>query len=390
MFCVGVFLDLRKAFDVCSHEILLKKLKKMGIQDTTYKWFESYLSNRTQCVDIAGHYSDLIGLDISVIQGSTLGPILFLCYINDFWKATSLFSVLFADDTTCLAKGHSLRELTAYVNDELRKIANWFRSNKMALNTGKTKFMIFRTRGKFIDENDCNIVYNSTEIGEETDPMLISPIERVHNNGLEKSFKLLGVHFDEYLSFDSHVSHLCNKISKTLFSMNRIKNFVNKDALKKLYYALVHSSITYCINIYGSANKTTLTPLFLKQKKAIRIVAKANYRDHTGPLFADLEILPIDELIVYHRLKFMHSYHFRKLPLSFAQLWLTNFERNPDRALRNANDYFIPQHRIELVKKLPLYTFPAAWNNETDEKFIPSQKAYLKNLKCRLIANVNR
>jgi hypothetical protein len=56
MFCVGVFLDLRKAFDVCSHEILLKKLKKMGIQDTTYKWFESYLSNRTQCVDIAGHY----------------------------------------------------------------------------------------------------------------------------------------------------------------------------------------------------------------------------------------------------------------------------------------------------------------------------------------------
>ncbi len=70
--------------------------------------------------------------------------------------------------------------------------------------------------------------------------------------------------------------------------MNRIKNFVNKDALKKLYYALVHSSITYCMNVYGSANKTTLTPLFLKQKKAIRIIAKANYRDHTGPLFADL------------------------------------------------------------------------------------------------------
>ncbi len=132
MFCVGVFLDLRKAFDVCSHEILLKKLKKMGIQGTTHKWFESYLSNRSQCVDIAGNFSDLIGLDISVIQGSTLGPILFLCYINDFWKATSLFSVLFADDTTCLAKGYNIRELIVYVNDELRKIANWFRSNKMA------------------------------------------------------------------------------------------------------------------------------------------------------------------------------------------------------------------------------------------------------------------
>jgi hypothetical protein len=86
----------------------------MGIQGTTHKWFESYLSNRSQCVDIAGNFSDLIGLDISVIQGSTLGPILFLCYINDFWKATSLFSVLFADDTTCLAKGYNIRELIAY------------------------------------------------------------------------------------------------------------------------------------------------------------------------------------------------------------------------------------------------------------------------------------
>ncbi len=77
MYCLGVFLDLRNAFDVCSHEILLKKLKKMGIQGTTHKWFESYLSNRTQCIDIAGNLSDQIALDISVIQGSTLGPILF-------------------------------------------------------------------------------------------------------------------------------------------------------------------------------------------------------------------------------------------------------------------------------------------------------------------------
>jgi hypothetical protein len=86
----------------------------------------------------------------------------------------------------------------------------------------------------------------------------------------------------------------------------------------------------------------------------------------------------------------MHSYYFQTLPLSFAQLWRTNIERNPERTLRNANDYFIPQHRIELVKKLPLYTFPAAWNSETDEKFKPSQKAYLKALKSRLLVNVNR
>ncbi len=160
----------------------------------------------------------------------------------------------------------------------------------MALNTGKTKFMIFRTRGKFIDDNDCHLVYNSTEIGQETDPMLVSPIERVHNNGLEKSFKLLGVFFDEYLSFDSHVSHLCNKISKTLFSMNRIKKLCEQGCPQKivlrscaLFYYLLYECLWIC-------KQDNINPSVSQAKKAIRIIAKANYRDHTGPLFADLEI----------------------------------------------------------------------------------------------------
>ncbi len=142
-FCVGVFLDLKKAFDVCSHSILLKKLKKMGIKGVAYKWFENYLKGRSHKVDINGNLSEEEELNISVIQGSTLGPILFLCYINDFYSATTLFSVLFADDTTCLSKGKNLQDLLKYVKEELQKIAVWFRSNKMAVNTSKTKFIVF-------------------------------------------------------------------------------------------------------------------------------------------------------------------------------------------------------------------------------------------------------
>ena len=96
----------------------------MGINGIAFNWFKSYLSGRSQRVDINGCLSSSLDLDISVIQGSILGPILFLCYINDFWTATTLFSVLFADDTTCLARGKILSELTAYVNTELQKIAN--------------------------------------------------------------------------------------------------------------------------------------------------------------------------------------------------------------------------------------------------------------------------
>jgi hypothetical protein len=93
----------------------------------------------------------------------TLGPILILSYINDFFSATSLFSVLFADDTTCLGQGKNLKDLTKYVNVELQKISNWFRSKKKAVNTAKTKFIVFRTRGKRVDPADCIVLYNNNE-----------------------------------------------------------------------------------------------------------------------------------------------------------------------------------------------------------------------------------
>jgi hypothetical protein len=390
MYCIGIFLDLKKAFDVCSHKILLKKLQKMGITGCAYRWFKSYLKNRSQCVDIGGNFSSFRELAISVLQGSTLGPILFLCYINDFWTATTLFSVLFADDTTCLAKGKILADLTKYVNEELQKIANWYRSNKMAVNTSKTKFMIFRTHGKVVNPNDCHVVYNANEIGKQADPSQIMSIDRIHNEGTESSFKLLGVHFDEFLSFNQHITHLCAKISKSLYCISKIKNFIDLVSLKKLYFAMVHSSLIYCINVYGCANKTALTPLFLKQKQAIRIISNSGYRDHTAPLFQQLNILPLEQLIYYSKIKFMHNYTFNKIPPSFRGMWPTNRQRNLIHELRNAEDLHVPAHRIELVKRLPFVSFPAAWNSEDDSKLNPVQHIYLKKLKKSLLNNLDQ
>jgi hypothetical protein len=387
--CVGVFLDLKKAFDVCDHSILLKKLSKMGINGVALNWFKNYLSGRCQRVEIDGNLSDEQQLDISVIQGSILGPLLFLCYINDFFTATTLFSVLFADDTTCLAKGKKLNELLLYVSQELQKVSEWYRANKMAVNASKTKFIVFRTHGKKIDGNDCKLFLNSNEPGLPEDPSLISEIERIHNDGTEKSFKLLGVLFDEYLSFDSHISHICAKISKSLFCINRIKNFVNKESLKKLYFAMVHSHLSYCVNIYGCANTTNLQKLRVKQKAAIRTICNAGYRDHTKPLFKNQQILPIDELIKFERLKFMHKYRNNKLPFSFNETWTFNLNRNPDRILRNANNYFVPAHHLSSVKRFPLFTFPRAWNEEDERKLNPSQSIYCKQLKIALLSSIN-
>lgn len=115
--------------------------------------------------------------------GQLLGPVLFLCYINDFWLVTTLSSVLFADDTTCLGKGRNLGELTQYVNTELQKISNWFHANEMAVNAAKTKYIVFRTQGKPVNPLDCNLVFNDNEIGVQNNPDLILQIERIHNNG---------------------------------------------------------------------------------------------------------------------------------------------------------------------------------------------------------------
>jgi hypothetical protein len=189
-----------------------------------------------------------------------LGPILFLCYINDFFSATTLFSVLFANDTTGLAKGKNLRDLTFYVNGELQKIAKWLRANKMAVNTAKFEVytVAFRTRGKRINPDDCQFVFNSNAIGSVENPNMIVPILKVHEQGVEESFKLLGIYFDEYLSFDAHVSSVWAKISKSLYCLNRIKIFVTPSAMKMLYFAMVHSHIVYCLNVHYTVVRTLL------------------------------------------------------------------------------------------------------------------------------------
>ena len=135
-------------FDVVPHNILLKKLKFFGITGTIWKWFQSYLQGRTQKVEINGTLSNTAFINISVLQGSILGPILFLCFINDLPNISKLLMLLFADDTGCFASDNNLNNLISTLNLELQKITNWMLANKMAVNTSKCKFIIFHNKGK--------------------------------------------------------------------------------------------------------------------------------------------------------------------------------------------------------------------------------------------------
>ena len=298
---------------------------------------------------------------------------------------------MFADDTACLASNQNTNELFDYANQELTKIARWFRANKMAVNVGKTKFIIFHTKGTKINSDSARLFYNDNEPNT-NDPNLITELDRIQNSNEKaeyRTYKLLGVNFDENLTFNTHFNYLANKISRSLYCISRTKNFVNKKSLVTLYYALVHSHLNYCPLTLSSSSQSNIKRILTLQKKAIRIVTRSNYNAHTGPLFKELAILPYDKLITEAKYKFMHSYVFNTCPTSFSNTWPLNRERIGIPNLRNEDLFEVPHPRIEMFKQSPLYTLPVIWNELNECKYYENRTTFKIAIRELLMDNID-
>ena len=191
------------AFDMIDHEILLRKLETYGIRGVPLQWFESYLKNRKQFVTYNGVSSCERTLSCGVPQGSVLGPLLFLVYVNDLYQAAPfLFCVLFADDTNVLMSDGDFDNLVSKLNAELENLDIWFKVNKLSINLRKTKFMIFTNR-KYLRKPKIEI--NSCDI------------EQVSN------LKFLGVVLDDKLNWKCHMAHVSNKLAKSIGILYKIR-----------------------------------------------------------------------------------------------------------------------------------------------------------------------
>ena len=198
---IAIFCDLKKAFDTCNQQILLLKLKKYGLAASELMWFKSYLTDRKQFVTINKSSSPLLNITLGVPQGSILGPLLFILYINDLPLSSKFLSLLFADDTTLLITHTNINELIAMANIEFRKICEFFRVNRLVLHPDKTKFILLtRSKIKQINLNIfCDNNNNDQNLAEN-----ISVIGQVCSSDTVPAIKFLGVFFDPDLNFISH------------------------------------------------------------------------------------------------------------------------------------------------------------------------------------------
>lgn len=290
----ALFLDLQKAFDTLNHNILLNKLERYGIRGIARSVIESYLSNRKQYVAIGNAKSSMKDINIGVPQGSNIGPLLFLIYINDLGSiALKGVPRLFADDTAIFYPNRSARSIIADIESDLILLNNYFSINLLSLNFIKTKYMIFHSINKRVELHD-NPKIGRIRIGEVNE------------------FKYLGIIFDSTLTWGSHINYVENKVSVLCGAMRRVSDFVSRKALLSFYYGCVHSLLQYVIAVWGNACKSRLKKLQVIQNRCVKIIYKLPFLYPTLNLYSNTShgILPIRGMVDLQTCTFVHDIRF--------------------------------------------------------------------------------
>lgn len=339
----SIFMDMSSAFDCVDHRILLNKLQSYGIRGNVLRLFEKYLCNRMQITEISnidlktGYVNTFSSnpkkVKYGVPQGSVLGPLLFLIYINDLPRHITQPLILFADDSTAIIKCNNFDEYENDINKTLIDVIKWLKDNNLQINVDKTKIIHFCQRSK---PPQIRIAYEDNVIEEVS------------------STKFLGLVIDSKITWKPHTEELLKKLSRSAYALHQLRKEVNLDAVVTSYHGFVSSALKYGIIFWGNCSNNV--QIFKAQKRCIRAMCNLKNTDSCAPYFKKLKLMPLPCIYIYEIGVFVHSHLYLFSKKSNARM------RNVPLRSPYINQLSLPSCKTALMRKNIINMAPLIYN----------------------------